>query len=158
MVNGTTITRCPRIGFLGLFLNSTGGRKSDLLEYLGLTSQGFCRWFKVDDIRYSLVTRIFGYYGFDVRMEFDYGKNPAPSRATASAIVNMLDPTHRLNPLFVEMKLCNYNYETLGAQLGRTPQGINRWFLEDDTSVKNIIDAARVLGAEVRFVPVKKEK
>lgn len=38
-------------------------------------------------------------------MVFSYADDKAPSRAMAYAILNMLDPTKKLNPLFVEMNL-----------------------------------------------------
>lgn len=151
MVNATTITKCPNIGFLGLFLNATGGRRADLLEHLGMTTQGFCRWFAVDDIKWSLVVSIYEYFGFGVKMVFKYQDGNPPSRAMAASILNMLDNSMRMTPLYLEMKLNNMNFDSVGKKMGMTPQAVNHWFIEDDTSVSNIRKFAEAFGATIEF-------
>ena len=156
MVNAATIARCKNLAFLGTFLNMTGGRRDELLEKLGITSQAFCRWFKVDDIRWSTVVKIYDLMGYSVRMVFSYPEGKAPSRTAAMAVLNMLDPTSRLAPLFVEMKLNNQTFDSIGAAIGRTPQAVNHWFLEDEIAVSMIYKVAGAMGAKVEFVPEKK--
>lgn len=156
MVNVSTISKCPNIGFLGQFLNMTGGRRADLLEHLGMTTQGFCRWFSVDDIKWSIVVSIFDYFGFGVKMVFKYKNGNPPSRAMAASMMNVLDPDMRLTPLFVEMKLNNMNFEMVGKKIGMTPQAVNHWFIEDDTSVSNIRKFAEAFGATIEFEPFER--
>ena len=103
MVNAATVEKCKNLKFLGYFLNATGAKREDLTAYMGITTAAFGRWFSVDDIRYSNLVRIYDYFGYDVKMVFTYADDKAPSRATAYAILNMLDPSKKLNPLFVEM-------------------------------------------------------
>lgn len=86
-------------------------------------------------------------------MVFTYADDKAPSRATAYAILNMLDPSKKLNPLFVEMKLNNYNFETIGAKLSRTAQTVNHWFLEDEIAVSMLFKFANAMGATLELVP-----
>lgn len=155
MVNAATIEKCKNLRFLGIFLNATGARREDLIAHLGISSQAFCRWFNVDDIRYSTVVKIFEYFGCNVKMVFIYSNGKAPSRAMAPAIINMLDPSRKLNQLFVEMKLNNENFETMGAKLQRTPQAVNHWFLEDEIAVSMIYKFAEAMGANVELVPIK---
>ena len=121
MVNAATVEKCKNLKFLGYFLNATGAKREDLTAHMGITTAAFGRWFSVDDIRYSNLVRIYDYFGYDVKMVFTYADDKAPSRATAYAILNMLDPSKKLNPLFVEMKLNNYNFETIGAKLSHRP-------------------------------------
>ena len=155
MVNAATIEKCKNLRFLGIFLNATGARREDLIAHLGISSQAFCRWFNVDDIRYSTVVKIFEYFGCNVKMVFTYSNGKAPSRAMAPAIINMLDPSRKLNQLFVEMKLNNENFETMGAKLQRTPQAVNHWFLEDEIAVSMIYKFAEAMGAIIDFLPCK---
>lgn len=157
MVNAATIQRCRNLGFLGTFLNMTGGRREDLLEQLGISGQAFCRWFKVDDIRWSTVVKIYDLMGYSARMVFSYPKGKAPSRSAATAVLNMLDPSSKLAPLFVEMKLNNQTFDTIGKAIGRTSQAVNHWFLEDEIAVSMIYKMAEAMGASVEFVPEKKE-
>lgn len=91
-------------------------------------------------------------------MVFTYADDKAPSRATAYAILNMLDPAKKLNPLFVEMKLNNFNFETIGAKLSRTAQAVNHWFLEDEISVSMLFKFANAMGATLELVPEVREK
>lgn len=156
MVNAATISRCSNIAFLGMFLNAAGGKRKDLIEDLGVTTQAFCRWFKVDDIRYSTLCRIYEHYGCTLQMKFTYPDGKGPSRAMAATILNMLDASRRLNPLFVEMKLNNQNFDSVGKVIGRTSQAVNHWFLEDEIAVSMIYKFAQALGATVEFVAVKK--
>lgn len=86
-------------------------------------------------------------------MVFTYADDKAPSRAMAYAILNMLDPTKKLNPLFVEMKLNNYNFETISAKLSRTAQAVNHWFLEDEIAVSMLFKFAEAMGATLELVP-----
>ena len=81
-------------------------------------------------------------------MVFTYADDKAPSRATAYAILNMLDPAKKLNPLFVEMKLNNFNFETIGAKLSRTAQAVNHWFLEDGDCSLNAIQVRKCNGRD----------
>ena len=120
---------------------------------MGITTAAFGRWFSVDDIRYSNLVRIYDYFGYDVKMVFTYADDKAPSRATAYAILNMLDPSMKLNPLFVEMKLNNFNFETIGAKLSRTAQAVNHWFLEDEIAVSMLFKFANAMGATLELVP-----
>jgi len=154
MVNVSTIEKCPNIGFLGIFLNSTGGRRADLLVHIGMTTQGFSRWFTVDDIKWSLVVNIYDYFGFDVKMVFKYKDANAPSRNKAASVMNLLDPDMKLAPLYVELKLNSLNFDTIGKKIGLTPQAVNHWFIEDDTSVSNIRKVAEAFGATVDFEPL----
>lgn len=91
-------------------------------------------------------------------MVFTYADDKAPSRATAYAILNMLDPSKKLNPLFVEMKLINFNFETIGAKLSRTTQAVNHWFLEDEIAVSMLFKFANAMGATLELVPEVREK
>ena len=92
-------------------------------------------------------------------MVFTYADDKAPSRATAYAILNMLDPSKKLNPLFVEMKLNNFNFETIGAKLSRITQAVNHWFLEDEIAISMLFKFANAMGATLELVPeVKGEK
>lgn len=64
-----------------------------------------------------------------------------------------------LNPLFVEMKLNNYNFETIGAKLSRTAQAVSHWFLEDEIAVSMLFKFANAMEATLELVPeVKGEK
>ena len=63
----------------------------------------------------------------------------------------MLDPSKKLNPLFVEMKL--NNFETIGAKLSRTAQAVNHWFLEDEIAVSMLFKFANAMGATLELVP-----
>ena len=91
-------------------------------------------------------------------MVFTYADDKAPSRATAYAILNMLDPSKKLNPLFVEMKLNNYNFETIGAKLSRTAQAVNHWFREDEIAVSMLFKFANAMDATLELVPEVKGK
>ena len=91
-------------------------------------------------------------------MVFTYADDKAPSRATSYAILNMLDPSKKLNPLFVEMKLNNFNFETIGAKLSRTAQAVNHWFLEDEIAVSMLFKFANAMGATLELVPEVREK
>ena len=91
-------------------------------------------------------------------MVFTYADDKAPSRATAYAILNMLDPSKKLNLLFVEMKLNNFNFETIGAKLSRTAQAVNHWFLEDEIAVSMLFKFAAAMGATLELVPEVREK
>jgi len=91
-------------------------------------------------------------------MVFTYADDKAPSRATAYAILNMLDPSKKLNPLFVEMKLNNFNFETIGAKLSRTTQAVNHWFLEDEIAVSMLFKFANAMDATLELVPEVKGK
>lgn len=153
MVNAATVEKCKNLKFLGYFLNATGAKREDLTAHMGITAAAFGRWFSVDDIRYSSLVRIYDYFGYDVKMVFTYADDKAPSRATAYAILNMLDPSKKLNPLFVEMKLNNFNFETIGAKLSRTAQAVNHWFLEDEIAVSMLFKFANALGATLELVP-----
>lgn len=86
-------------------------------------------------------------------MVFTYADDKAPSRATAYAILNMLGPSKKLNPLFVEMKLNNFNFETIGAKLSRTAQAVNHWFLEDEIAVSMLFKFANAMDATLELVP-----
>ena len=86
-------------------------------------------------------------------MVLSYADDKAPSRATAYAILNMLDPSKKLNPLFVEMKLNNFDFETIGAKFGRTAQAINHCFLKDDIAVSMLFKYANAMGATLELVP-----
>ena len=158
MVNAATVEKCKNLKFLGYFLNATGAKREDLTAHIGITTAAFGRWFSVDDIRYSNLVRIYDYFGYDVKMVFTYADDKAPSRATAYAILNMLDPSKKLNPLFVEMKLNNYNFETIGAKLSRTAQAVNHWFLEDEIAVSMLFKFANAMGATLELVPEVREK
>lgn len=91
-------------------------------------------------------------------MVFTYADDKAPSRATAYAILNMLDPAKKFNLLFVEMKLNNYNFETIGAKLSRTAQAVNHWFLEDEIAISMLFKFANAMGATLELVPEVKGK
>ena len=82
MVNAATIEKCKILKFLGNFLNATGAKREDLTANMGITSAAFGRWFSVDDIRYSNLVKIYDYFGYDVKMMFNYADDKAPSRVS----------------------------------------------------------------------------
>lgn len=137
-------------------MNSREVKRTDLLEHLGMTTQGFCRWFSVDDIRWSLVVKIYDYLGYDVRMRFSYPEGTGPSEELASSVRFAETPAKKLGDMYAELKLNNVKFEEMGRRLQRTSQGVNHWFVEDDTMISNIYSMAEALGASVAFVPVEK--
>jgi hypothetical protein len=155
-VNAATIARCPHLAFLGSFLNSRDAKRAELLEHLGMTTQGFSRWFSVDDIRWSLVVKIYNYLGYDVRMRFTYPEGSGPSESLASSVRFSETPAKKLGDMYAEMKLNNVKYEEMGRRIQRTPQCVGHWFVEDDTMISNIYSMAEALGASVGFVPVER--
>lgn len=152
MVNRITLTRVQNLQFLGIFLNATGRKREDLLRYLDISSQAFCRWFAVDDIKWSTVVQIFKWCGCSVRMSFSYENGKEPSRHSVCSIIDMIDINARLAPLFVEMKLNQYNYDTIGKTIGKTAQAVNHWFLVDDIAVSMIYRMSEAMGATVEFI------
>ena len=139
--------------FLVDFMDATGHTTVTLAETMGLTRQTVYHWLAKDDMKLSLVCRLFEVCGY--RIGFDFADAaPAPADGTP-VVVNMSIanplPQRRLAFLKAALHRSGISAESLAADLGLSRSTVSRWFTADDCMISALFRVSSLAGLKLHI-------
>lgn len=150
--------------FLFDFMRRLNLSTQDIAEAVGLNRPAIVRWFYVDDTQVGRIHQIADHYGLEVTFAFEVPRdeeNPVDLKIELPAGFDGADEGENKKLTFIRkaMDEAGMSIPNLAEKIGLTANPLRAWFVNDDTSISNVVSIAKNTGWRliVEFHPKKKE-
>ena len=147
--------------FLTDFMEETGLTTASVAELVGISRQAVYYWFKKDNVRISMIYKLFEAYGY--RIEFDLIKE-RPTEGEPAMVEMKVEREKKsgkkLEFLASALKRYNINREEIQPKMGIGTTTIYYWLSHDDVFISYIYQLAEVarLKVSIKITPDKNTK
>ena len=147
--------------FLTDFMEETGLTTASVAELVGISRQAVYYWFKKDNVRLSMIYKLFEAYGY--KIEFDLIKERPVEGETARVEMEVereQKSGKRLEFLASALKRYNIYREEISPKMGIGGTTIYYWLSHDDVFISYIYQLAEVAGLKltIKITPNKDNK
>ena len=136
--------------FLTDFMEETGLTTASVAELVGISRQAVYYWFKKDNVRISMIYKLFEAYGY--KIEFDLIKD-RPTEGEPAKVEMEVEREKKtgkkLEFLASALKRYNIYREDISPKMGIGNTTIYYWLSHDDVFISYIYQLAEVAGLRV---------
>lgn len=119
--------------FLTDFMEETGLTTASVAELLGISRQAVYYWFKKDDVKISVIYKLFEVYGYKIEFDLIKERNSEGEPAKVEMQVQRKQKTgKRLEFLASALKRYNIYREDISPKMGIGNTTIYYWLSHDD--------------------------
>lgn len=148
--------------FLTDFMEETGLTTAAIAEMVGISRQAVYYWFKKDEVRLSMIYKLFKAYNY--KIEFDFIKERPlegePARVEMEVEREKLPGAKKLEFLASALKRYNISREDVQEKMNIGTTTIYYWLSHDDVFISYMYKFADVTGLKfaIRITPNKNTK
>ena len=136
--------------FLTDFMEETGLTTASVAELLGISRQAVYYWFKKDDVKISVIYKLFEVYGYKIEFDLIKERNSEGEPAKVEMQVQRKQKTgKRLEFLASALKRYNIYREDISPKMGIGNTTIYYWLSHDDVFISYIYKLAELAGLKV---------
>lgn len=145
--------------FLTDFMEETGLTTAAIAEMLGISRQAVYYWFKKDEVRLSMIYKLFEAYNY--KIEFDFIKERSsegePARVEMEVERPKLPGDKKLEFLASALKRYNISREDVQPKMNIGTTTIYYWLSHDDVFISYMYKFAEVTGLKfaIKITPKK---
>ena len=147
--------------FLTDFMEETGLTTASVAELVGISRQAVYYWFKKDNVRISMIYKLFEAYGYKIEFDLIKVRPTEGEPARVEMEVERESKTgKRLEFLASALKRYNIYREEISPKMGIGITTIYYWLSHDDVFISYIYQLAEVAGLKVsiKITPNKNTK
>lgn len=132
--------------FLVDFMDAAGLTMTDLSAKMGIVRQTVYHWLVNDDMKLSLVHRLFDSCGYEI--VFSYLKEDTPEHIPVTVDMTVLPPDNPKRLAFMDtaLKRCGLDRVALAERLHIGKSTVYHWFRTDDCFISYIYKVAELTG------------
>jgi transcriptional regulator with XRE-family HTH domain len=136
--------------FLTDFMEETGLTTASVAELLGISRQAVYYWFKKDDVKISVIYKLFEVYGYKIEFDLIKERTSEGEPAKVEMQVQRKQKTgKRLEFLASALKRYNIYREDISPKMGIVNTTIYYWLSHDDVFISYIYKLAELAGLKV---------
>ena len=136
--------------FLTDFMEETGLTTASVAELLGISRQAVYYWFKKDDVKISVIYKLFEVYGYKIEFDLIKERTSEGEPAKVEMQVQRKQKTgKRLEFLASALKRYNIYREDISPKMGIGNTTIYYWLSHDDVFISYIYKLAELAGLKV---------
>ena len=152
----TDIRQDGSLKFLKDFLGVTGTSLKEAAEKVGFTPQNLSYVFSSDEIKFGTILKIFDGVGYELRLDFvkDPNEKTNYKNIDPKNVILLPDGRYRLKNLYFLIDALNrlkIKHNDFARMMDMAPNSVRMWYTGDDILWSRIVQAAHVLGFDIRI-------
>lgn len=148
--------------FLTDFMEETGLTIANIAELVGLSRQAVYYWFKKDEVRLSLIYKLFEAYNYNIEFDFirDRSTEGEPAKVEMEVERQKMPGGKRLEFLASALKRYNIARDDVQPKMNVGTTTIYYWLSHDDVFISYMYKFAEVTGLRfaIKITPNKETK
>lgn len=148
---------CKNLKFLTDFMEETGLTVATLAESIGLTRQSIYHWLQIDEVKISLIYKLFEANGYKITFDYVKGRSQEGINSYVDMAVEREPGEKNLSFLASALKRYKLRREPLSEKLGIGKTTIYYWLCHDEIFISYIFKIAEIAGLRVviRITPIE---